>query len=140
MEHCKEIFWILPEASRVLKIGGSLIIGVPNLGAAHTRFLLLLGLRPSCIKSASAHIRGFTKHEMIDFMRCGFPNGYAPCDFGGSNFYPFSPSLASQLAMAFPSLATSIFFRFKKLAPYDGGFLRFPVEHRLETNFWIGRH
>ena len=35
MEHVKEIFWIISELRRVLKPGGRLIIGVPNLASLH---------------------------------------------------------------------------------------------------------
>ena len=42
LEHVKEIFWILHEASRVLRVGGHMIIGVPNLASYHNRLLLLL--------------------------------------------------------------------------------------------------
>lgn len=43
LEHTKDIFWILGESTRVLRIGGGLIIGIPNLAAWHNRILLLLG-------------------------------------------------------------------------------------------------
>lgn len=92
LEDCKEISWILLEASRLLKVSGSLILGVPNLGATHNKILLVFGLQPRCIRRESAHIRGFTKPDMIDFLSWGFP----------------------------------------------GGFLRFPVEQRLKTNFRTG--
>ena len=71
-------------------------------------------------------------------MDSAFPCGMALRDFGGSNFYPFSPRMASGLARLMPSLATSIFFRFEKVKPYEGEFLHFPVDQRLETNFWLG--
>ena len=37
LEHCKEIFWIHHEIFRTLKVGGTLIIGVPNLAAYYNR-------------------------------------------------------------------------------------------------------
>lgn len=53
LEHCKEVFWIFSEVSRILKPGGCFIVGVPNLAALHNRFLLALGYQPSpCIGSA----------------------------------------------------------------------------------------
>ena len=52
LEHCKEIFWILHEATRVLKVGGSIYVGVPNLASLHSRLLLLFGFQPTCIKNS----------------------------------------------------------------------------------------
>jgi len=68
LEHTKDIFWIIHECTRVLMHSVSLIIGVPNLAALHNRVLLLLGKQPTCIQTNSAHVRGYTKGGMIDFM------------------------------------------------------------------------
>ena len=138
LEHCKEIFWILSEAARVLHVGGSLVVGVPNLAALHNRVLLAFGGQPSCIRSVSAHVRGYTKSDLVDFMGSAFPGGMVLREFGGSNFYPFPPRVARVLADFLPSLATSIFLRFEKVKPYNGEFLQFPIDKRLETNFWLG--
>jgi len=67
LEHCKEIFWIFHEVTRVLKIGGYFIIGVPNLASFHNRLLLLFGKQPTCIQNVSAHVRGYTKEDIINF-------------------------------------------------------------------------
>lgn len=75
LEHTKELFWIFHEVTRVLRIGGRFIIGVPNLAALHNRLLLLLGEQPSPIKSHSAHVRGFTRSDLINFMEASFPGG-----------------------------------------------------------------
>ena len=72
LEHTKEVFWIMHEISRVLRVGGRLIVGVPNLAAFHNRILLLLGRQPSPIKTFSAHIRGFTRGDVLNFMEAGF--------------------------------------------------------------------
>lgn len=69
LEHTKEIFWIFHEVTRVLKIGGRFIIGVPNLASLHNRLLLVSGHQPSPIKNASAHIRGFTKKRFVAFCK-----------------------------------------------------------------------
>jgi SAM-dependent methyltransferase len=97
LEHTIELFWIFHEITRVLKKGGGkLIIGVPNLASLHNRFLLSIGRQPTSIKSASAHIRGFTKPDMVCFVNTCWPGGYKLVKWGGSNFYPFhqlSPNL-----------------------------------------------
>lgn len=138
LEHTKEIFWILHQVSRIVRVGGSLIIGVPNLAAFHNRILLSLGRQPSPIKTASAHVRGFTKGDLTRFLEACFSGGFVLKDFGGSNFYPFPPVLAKPLATLFPTLAWGIFLRFEKLRPYTREFLDFPAKEALETNFYLG--
>ena len=138
MEHVKEVFWILHEVTRVLKRGGSFIVGVPNLAALHNRLLLLLGKQPSQLKNHSAHVRGYTKDDFHQLLDSGFPQGYALKQFGGSNFYPFPPALAKPLAAAFPTLAWGIFMRWQKNQAYNDGYLRYPTEQRLETLFFLG--
>ena len=72
LEHVKEIFSLLHEISRTLKIGGSLIIGVPNLASLHNRLLLLFGQQPSTIQNNSAHVRGYTKKDLIKSVKLMF--------------------------------------------------------------------
>lgn len=138
LEHTKEVFWIFHEISRALPVGGHLILGVPNLASLHNRLLLLLGKQPSPIKTASAHVRGFTKSDILHFLESCFPGGYQLKAFGGSNFYPFPPVIAQPLSQLFPSLAWGIFILLEKKREYDQEFLGFPVRERLETNFYLG--
>lgn len=140
LEHTKEIFWIFHEVTRILMGGGGgkFIIGVPNLASFHNRILLALGRQPSPIKTASAHVRGFTKNDILHFVNACFPGGYRLTGFGGSNFYPFPPVLAKPLAKLFPTLAWGIFLMLEKQRPYEREFLNFPLHNRLETNFFLG--
>lgn len=138
LEHTKEIFWIFHEVSRVLSVGGHFIVGVPNLASMHNRVLLALGRQPSPIKSASAHVRGFTKPDLLDFVDRIFPGGYRLKSFGGSNFYPFPPLLARPLARLFPTWAWGIFMMFEKVREYNQEFIEFPINEKLETNFYVG--
>jgi len=138
LEHTKELFWILDQISRILIEGGHLIIGVPNLAALHNRILLAAGIQPSPLKNNSAHVRGFTKGDVVRFLDSVFPAGYRLTGFGGSNFYPFPPFLARPIAAVFPTLAWGIFFDFQKIKAYNGEFLRYPSQERLETNFYVG--
>lgn len=138
LEHTKEIFWIFHEITRVLPVGGKVIIGVPNLASLHNRILLLFGKQPSPIKSHSAHIRGFTRGDILNFLENCFPQGYKLRAFGGSNFYPFPPAIARPLARLFPTFAWGIFFLLEKQKNYSGEFLGFPVKQKLETNFYLG--
>ena len=138
LEHCKEIFWILHEVTRMLPTGGHLIIGVPNLASLHNRMLLLIGQQPSPIKSNSAHVRGFTKGDILTFLESCFPGGYVLRGFSGSNFYPFPPLLAKPMARLFPTMAWGIFFLLEKRRSYNREFLDYPVSKQLETNFYLG--
>ncbi len=138
LEHVKELFWIFHQISRVLPVGGSMVLGVPNLASLHNRLLLAAGIQPSPIKSNSAHIRGYTKGDVLNFLNTCFPSGYRLRHFGGSNFYPFPPFLARPLARVFPSMAWSMFFLFQKQREYGNEFLEFPVREKLETNFYVG--
>lgn len=135
LEHTKEIFWIFHEVARVLRPGGRLIIGVPNLASLHNRLLLLAGRQPSVIKSASAHVRGYTRADLQHFVHTVAPGTFRLVASGGSNFYPLPPALARPAARLFPGLAWGLFLQFEKTGSYEGQFLDFPAAARLETNF-----
>lgn len=139
LEHTKELFWIFHQISQVLRDGGSLIIGVPNLAALHNRLLLMFGRQPTSLKNASAHVRGFTKSDILRTLTTVFPDGYVLRNFGGSNFYPFPPILARPLATILPGMAWGIFLRLEKQRPYNREFLEFPSRTELETNFFVGK-
>ncbi len=62
-EHKKNWVWALHEQVRVTKVGGYLIVEIPNMAAFHCRFQLLVGLKPSCVKADDARVRGFTMQE-----------------------------------------------------------------------------
>jgi SAM-dependent methyltransferase len=137
LEHVKEIFWILHEASRTVRVGGHMIIGVPNLASFHNRLLLLLGRQPTVIQNHSAHLRGYTRHDILRTLEMIFPGGYALESFRGANFYPLPPFLAKPMATLWPNGAWSIFFLLKKTKVYQDEFLMHPVVQQLETNFYV---
>lgn len=138
LEHTKEVFWIFHELARVLGEDGHLILGVPNLAGLQNRVLLLLGRQPSVIKTASAHVRGFTKPDLLHFLEEIWPGGFGLRSHAGANFYPLPPLLARPFAAALPGLAWGLFLCFQKQRRYGGEFLRFPACARLETNFYTG--
>ncbi len=139
LEHIKEIFWVVHEVTRSLRTGGYFIIGVPNIAALHNRLLLLLGQHPTQHKLYSAHVRPFSKNDTLKFMEICFPGGYELALFAGSQFYPLPASLARIICKLFPTMAFSIFFMFRKLKPYNTGFLDHPVQAQLETPFFLGQ-
>ena len=139
LEHTKEFFWIMHETTRTLRLGGKFILGVPNLASFHNRLLLLLGKQPSCIQVDSAHIRGFTKNGIASAIN-NIWGGYKMVAFRGSNFYPFSPILAKPLSRIFPNGAVTIFIMFEKVDEYkNSDFLHYPIDKKLETNYYLGR-
>jgi SAM-dependent methyltransferase len=138
MEHVKEVFWILHEVTRVLKRNGSFIVGVPNLASLHNRILLLFGKQPTIIKNSSAHVRGYTLHDFRKLLESGHPQSWELVAKGGSNFYPFPHLIARPLANLIPSMAWGLFMHWKKINDYQDGYLKFPSEKRLETNFYLG--
>ena len=137
-EHLKEIWWTMNEITRVLKVNAQLIIGVPNLASLHNRFLLLFGRQPTCIQNDSAHLRGYTKSDLINFVKEVSGNIYTLEHFKGSNFYPFPPTIAKPLAALFPTMAVTNFYSFRKEQKGNLNFLNFPKDKQLETNFYLG--
>lgn len=135
LEHTKELFWVMHEVTRSLKIGGYLIVGVPNVTSLHNRIGLLLGKHPTQAKACSAHIRCFSKNDFLLFLQECFPEGYSLNRFDGSQFYPFPPILSQPLARLLPGMAFSIFFLLQKTKKYTGSFLEYPIKANLETNF-----
>jgi SAM-dependent methyltransferase len=140
LEHVKEVYWLLHEISRVLRVGGHFIIGVPNLASLHNRFLLMLGRQPTCIQNNTAHVRGYTKRDMLRLLNTCFKDGYDLELFGGSNFYPLPSVFAKPLGKVFPNLAWGIFLLLKKRKHYISEFLEFPVDNQLQTNFYLGEN
>ena len=138
LEHVKELFWISHQIALKLRLGGHIIIGVPNIGALHNRLTFLCGMQPSQMKSYSAHVRGFTAYEIPRFFSVCFPGGFQCVLWRGAQFYPFPRLMARALARLLPSLAHSTFYLMQKTAPYSGEFLKHPVEARLATPFFLG--
>jgi ubiquinone/menaquinone biosynthesis C-methylase UbiE len=68
LEHIKNIYRPLTEMHRVLKMGGFLIVSVPNISALHNCFLLLFGIQPTTMKISDSHVRGFAIRSMSQFL------------------------------------------------------------------------
>lgn len=135
LEHTKEIFWIFAEVIRILRPGGSFIVGVPNLASLHNRILLLFGRQPSAQKSYSAHVRSFTKPDLESFGALG---GFLKAErYRGSNFYPFPPAVSRPLARILPRLAWGLFVLFRR-QERSGSFLEClsGEDNLLETPFY----
>lgn len=139
LEHTKEVFWINHEIFRVLRVGGHLYLGVPNVLSLHNRLLGLAGVHPTSCKLLSAHVRPFSKDDTLLFYREVAGSCTTMAGFYGAQFYPFPRSLARPLARLFPAAAFSIFFLIQKTAPYQGEFIHHLSQITLETNFFRGQ-
>ncbi|MCB1138280.1 MAG: class I SAM-dependent methyltransferase [Leptospiraceae bacterium] len=119
LEHTKELFWIFSEFSRILKTGGKLILGTPNLASFHNRMLLLFGQHPTAQQSFSAHVRSFTLPDQKILAEKG---GFFRFEKrAGSNFYPFPPVISKPLAKILPGMAWGLFTCYERTqnrAPY----------------------
>lgn len=107
-EHLKEIFWITSEICRVLKPGGSLLLGVPNLGSLHNRLALIAGRQPPAIHVFGPHVRGFTPSGFTEFLEIG--GCLKVKRIVGGNFYPFPPSISRPLSRMLPTMSVSSFY------------------------------
>ncbi len=67
-EHLKNIFLPISEIHRVLKVGGYLIISVPNMCALHNCVLMTLGQQPTTLKISGSHVRGYAIWSMSKFL------------------------------------------------------------------------
>jgi methionine biosynthesis protein MetW len=138
LEHTKEIFWIFHQMVRVLGVEGHLIVGVPNLAGLQNRVLLATGRQPSVIRTASAHVRGFTVPGLEDLVDQCFPGGLELLTVRGSNFYPLPRAPALWCARRWPTLAWGVFLLWRKTRAYESEFLRYPRNAGLETPFFLG--
>ena len=135
LEHTKELFWIFGEMSRVLKKGGYVLSGVPNLASFHNRVALMLGLQPTSIEVLGPHVRGFTAPSFVRFMETdGFFRNEA---VKGSNFYPFPPGVSRLLSRWFPTMSVGIFFKTRRTEK-SGNFIEVLKARFFETNFYAG--
>lgn len=107
IEHTKELFWIFSEIARVLRPGGLLIVGVPNLASLHNRVLLLFGEQPSAIETLGPHVRGFTAPALRRFIEVG--GFFKVVAVRGANFYPFPPAISRPLSRLLPTLSVGLF-------------------------------
>jgi len=112
LEHLKNIFLPLSEMDRVVKAGGWLLIGIPNLAALHNRALLLAGRQPLCNDITGPHIRCFTHSAFKKFLRTN-PN-FELAATESATLYPFPYPLVDLLGQKLPGLAASTFYLLKK--------------------------
>jgi len=112
IEHIKNVFLCLSEAERVLKVGGYLSIGTPNLGGLVNRLNLLTGTQPMCMVFPGPHIRGFTYKAMLRFLAAN--PAFEVVRSRGSSLYPFPPPVLEGVARFLPRYSAYMFFLLRK--------------------------
>ncbi|MCM2267370.1 MAG: class I SAM-dependent methyltransferase [Elusimicrobiales bacterium] len=112
LEHLKNIFLPLSEMDRVVKPGGFLLIGVPNMAGLYNRLLLLAGLQPLANAIDGPHVRGFAHASFVRFLRQNGNFELAAVDC--SNLYPLPYPFLSLLGGHFPGLSCFTFYLLKK--------------------------
>jgi len=113
LEHLKNIFVPLQEMARILKTGGHLLIGIPNLAAIQNRFLLLLGHQPMCNAILGPHVRCFTTRGFADFVKLN--QNVELVEVIGATLYPFPYPIVKYGAPYFPGLSSYAFYLIKKV-------------------------
>jgi len=106
-EHLKSWVFVLSEIARVLKPGGYLIIGVPNLASLHNRIMLLFGKQPTCIHTAGMHVRGFTYPGLATVVE--FNHVFKIRDCQGRVFFPFPRKIGLLMSRLWPKASSSLF-------------------------------
>ncbi len=112
LEHLKNMFLPLNEAARVLKPGGYLLIGIPNLAGLHNRLLLLLGRQPLCNHISGPHLRCFSYGPFKDFLAEN--TGFSLEASEGASLYPLPWPLNYWGARFLPAMSSSIFYLLRK--------------------------
>ncbi len=113
LEHLKNIYLPLSEIDRFLKIGGYLIIGIPNLAALHNRFFILFGRQPTCNNIMGPHVRCFTHKGFLEFIRQN--TNFKLQSISAATLYPFPYPAVEYCAKYFPGLSSYTFYLLKKI-------------------------
>lgn len=61
-------------------------ICTPNLASFYSRILIYMGMRPTCIRTNSAYVCGFTRDRILNFLETCYPGGYPLRGGSGRDF------------------------------------------------------
>ena len=114
LEHLKNMFLPMNESVRVLRKGGRLLIGVPNVAALHNRILLLFGGQPVCNHLAGPHLRCFAHKAFLRFLLSNPAVSLEACT--GASLSPLPWPMDDWAAALAPPLAAGTFYLLRKTA------------------------
>jgi trans-aconitate methyltransferase len=117
-EHLKNWVFALSEVARVLRKGGSLIVGVPNLASMHNRIGLIAGRQPSCIELCGMHVRGFTLQGLTSVLQ--HRDVFKIVDRKGRVIFPFPRGMGRWVSDLWPGGASSIFVLAERVGDSQG--------------------
>lgn len=132
-EHLKNVFGVLGEIHRVLVVGGSFIVSMPNLASLHNRVLLALGAQPTSIRILGPHVRGFSYLHTKRFLTLN--DLFEVTSERGCGFYPFSIGMGRWLARAFKSGAHTMVFHLTKTSHTGESWSEHIARHGFQTVF-----
>lgn len=136
LEHIRELYWIIGEASRVLKPNGLLLISVPNLANWLGRINLLFGRQPPAIDILGYHLRGYTKKGFKKFFESG--DYFKMERFYGRWFKPLikNAKLNFFLSKIFPTFCNEIIFIIRRTEK-NGNFIEVLEKNQIRSfNGW----
>ena len=113
LEHIKNIYLPLSEMDRILKIGGYLMIGIPNLAALHNRIFILFGKQPLCNEIIGPHIRCFTHKGFLKFIKLN--TNFKLKTISAASLYPLPYPFVQYCAKYLPGLSSYTFYLLEKL-------------------------
>ena len=113
LEHLKIVIHPLREMVRVVRAGGYLVLGIPNLASLMSRVYLAFGRQPICLAFPGPHIRGFSDRAFRKFL---FANrNLELLKVSGSALYPFPPPLCQTVARMYPGMACYTLYLLQKV-------------------------
>ena len=101
------------EIIRVIRKGGHIVIGIPNLSHLINRIYLLLGIQPMCIHLEGPHVRGFTHRAFKKYLIS--LEGTKLIAYSGALMYPFPLIISKSLAKHFVGFSGYTCYLLKKI-------------------------
>ena len=113
LEHLKNYQSVINHMIRVTKMGGYIVIGIPNLAHLINRIYLMFGRQPMCIDINSSHVRGFAHKNFA--LKLSSTEAIKLIDFKGSLMYPLPFHFGKILSKYLIGLSGYVCYLLKKV-------------------------
>jgi 2-polyprenyl-3-methyl-5-hydroxy-6-metoxy-1,4-benzoquinol methylase len=113
LEHLKNYQNVINHMIHVTKMGGYIIIGIPNLAHLINRIYLMFGRQPMCIDINSSHVRGFAHKNFA--LKLSSTEAIKLIDFKGSLMYPLPFHFGKMLSKYLIGLSGYVCYLLKKV-------------------------